>query len=242
MELLVIACFGLIAWMNAAVGHGGASGYTALMVLAGFAQVIIRPVALELNLLVSALATWHFFRAGYFRKRLFLSLILLSVPMAYLGSLTVLPDRIYKVLLGCCLLISVVRIAIPMGHSEHNATRLLPTWLACIIGGFIGLVSGMVGIGGGILLSPVLLLGRWLTIKETAALSAPFIFVNSLAGLSGLFLSDKLSVFPEPFWLIAAMTGGLLGAWSGSRKLPVPALRWVLVVVLSVAAGKLFLP
>ncbi|HRU62636.1 MAG TPA: sulfite exporter TauE/SafE family protein, partial [Bacteroidia bacterium] len=101
MELWVIACFGLIAWMNAAVGHGGASGYTALMVLAGFAQVIIRPVALELNLLVSALATWHFFRAGYFRKRLFLSLILLSVPMAYLGSLTVLPDRIYKVLLGC---------------------------------------------------------------------------------------------------------------------------------------------
>lgn len=129
-----------------------------------------------------------------------------------------------------------------MGHSEHNATRLLPTWLACIIGGLIGLVSGMVGIGGGILLSPVLLLGRWSTIKETAALSAPFIFVNSLAGLSGLFLSDKLSVFPEPFWLIAAMTGGLLGAWSGSRKLPVPALRWVLVVVLSVAAGKLFLP
>lgn len=228
--------------MNAAVGHGGASGYTALMVLAGFTQAMIRPVALELNLLVSALATWQFFRAGHFRGRTFLSLIVLSVPMAYLGSLTVLPDRIYKVLLGCCLLASVVRIAIPMGDSERSSTRQLPIGLALFIGALIGLVSGMIGIGGGILLSPVLLLGRWSTIKETAALSAPFIFVNSLAGLSGLFFSDKLNVFPEPFWLIAALTGGLLGAWSGSRRLPVPALRWVLVVVLSVAAGKLFLP
>jgi hypothetical protein len=162
--------------------------------------------------------------------------------MAYLGSLIVLPDRIYKILLGCCLLASVVRIALPMGRESGTSTRVLPLRAAMIAGALIGLLSGMIGIGGGILLSPVLLLGRWATIKESAALSAPFIFVNSFAGLTGMLLHGNLSVFPEPSWLAAALAGGLLGAWSGSRRMAVPALRWVLVLVLTVAAGKLFLP
>lgn len=242
MEWGIILGFALIAWMNAAVGHGGASGYTALMVLAGFATTMIRPVALELNLVVSALATYHFFRAGHFRGRLFLLLISLSVPMAYLGSCTMVPDRLYKVLLACCLLFSVIRIVVPMGASEQDRARILPIHYALLIGALIGYLSGMIGIGGGILLSPVLLLGRWATIRETAALSAPFIFVNSLSGLTGMYLHGNLSVFPDPFWLVAALAGGLFGAWSGSRHLPLPALRWVLALVLVVAAGKLFLP
>lgn len=242
METWLPLCFCLIAWLYAAVGHGGASGYTAILVLAGFSQVLIRPVALELNLLVSALAAFHFFRAGHFRGPLFLRLTVLSVPMAFLGSQAMLPDRLYKILLACCLLISVVRIVLPHRPDEQERIRPFPPAFALLSGAIIGYVSGMIGIGGGILLSPLLLLGRWTTIKEAAALSAPFIFVNSLAGLGGMYLQGTLLSFPEPGWLIAAVAGGLFGAWSGSRRLPVPAMRWVLALVLIVAAGKLLLP
>lgn len=237
----LIPLFFIIAFLYASVGHGGASGYLGLMALAGISAVWMKPSALVLNILVSGIATVQFYRAGYFHTKLLLPFIILSIPCAYLGSRIPLQDHIYKIVLGICLIISVGRIVMMQWITSPTETRPVPLLPALLIGGSIGLVSGMIGIGGGIILSPVLLLLRWSGVKETAAVSAPFIVVNSLAGIVGLSASSLN--FPPylMYWVVAAVLGGLAGAWWGSKKFNVQWLRYILSVVLLFAAFKLFI-
>ena len=146
---VIIFLFFLVAFMYSTVGHGGASGYLALMVMLGFAPTEIRPSALMLNLIVSAFATIQFWKQGYFQIKLFLPLIALSIPMSFIGSGIILPVPVFKILLGTCLLLSVVRI-LGLGRShEVPVIRKMTLYLALFIGGTIGLISGMIGIGGG---------------------------------------------------------------------------------------------
>jgi uncharacterized protein len=227
-----------VAFLYASVGHGGASGYLFLMALFHAAPDVMKPTALVLNVFVSLVAFIQFYRGKHFQWRLFLPLALFSIPLAFLGGQITVSAEVYRKVLGLLLLLPVVRFLFfsRVEVTEPKEARLLPL---LFIGGSIGFLSGMMGIGGGILLSPLLLLFRWADQKQTASVSALFIFVNSLSGLSGQ-LTKGIHFTAEMYgYIFLALTGGLLGAWAGARKFPQPILKNILATALLVAAGKL---
>ena len=229
----------LVAFLYASVGHGGASGYLALMAIFGVAPAVMKPTALVLNLFVSGVSFIQFYRAQHFKKEICWPLIVTSIPLSFIGGMITVHADVYKKILGVVLLISVVRFLMP--GSMGTSGKLRPasrTWLF-IIGGSIGLLSGLIGIGGGIILSPVLLLLRWADVKQSAALSAIFIFVNSLAGLAGQ-LTKSVSFTPSMYAYIGiAFLGGLAGAWLGAKRFRNSVLKYILAAVLLLAVFKL---
>jgi uncharacterized membrane protein YfcA len=235
---LLILC---AAMLYSSVGHGGASAYLAVMALFGTSPAVMRPTALVLNLFVAGIAAAQFARAGYFRWRLFWPFAVTSIPMAFLGGRLALPDPAYRRILGGVLLFAAVRLAVRFASSSDTATRPIPIPLAALLGAVIGMLSGLTGVGGGIFLSPLLLMGRWAEPKPTAAVSAAFIWVNSLAGLLGR--PGNLALLPPStiLWIGAAVLGGLIGAGQGSRRLASMTLRRLLAIVLVVAGLKLIL-
>ena len=237
-EIFFILAIGLIAMLYSSVGHGGASGYLALMALFGVDVVLMKPSALILNLFVSSIAFISYYRAGHFRPRLLLPFVITSIPAAFLGATLEISPELYKKILGGCLLIAALRILIRPAKEEERKELSIPVALAS--GALIGFFSGMIGIGGGIILSPLLLLTRWGGMKETAAASAAFIFLNSLAGLSGHIVAG-MAVSPKiAVWIVAVIAGGLIGSWTGGFKLSVAHLRYLITAVLLVASIKLF--
>ncbi|MEM9895878.1 MAG: TSUP family transporter, partial [Bacteroidota bacterium] len=233
----VLICIGFIAVIYASIGHGGASGYMAVLVLFGYEIEAIRPLALLLNLLVAGVSFYAFKQRGYFDWKLIAPFIIGSVPAAFMGSQILLESQPYKLILGSCLLVATLRIAFPIKKSKRE--KEISIFLKIVIGISIGLLSGMIGIGGGILLSPLLLLLGLAGSKKIAAASALFIWVNSFAGLSGLLLADstfQLDVLPI---LLIATAGALLGGLLGSRIYSGLVLQRVLAVVLLLASIKL---
>ncbi len=241
--------FLIVATLYSMVGHGGGSGYLAVMAIAGFAPQELRPTALSLNVLVATIALVRFSRAKAFTPSLFWPFVLASVPCAFLGGLIVLDPTVYKIGLGVVLLVAAYRLFMyqPVGGIE--TTRALPIAAALVIGSVIGLVSGLIGVGGGIFLSPILLLAHWATARQTAGITAAFILANSIAGLLGVMMGSlqgdaPLPIHPVPIavWGAAVAVGGFVGSGIGSRRLGHIALRRMLAVVLVIAAGKMFLP
>ncbi len=283
IPILWILLFFVVAFLYSAVGHGGASGYLALMSIWHLAPEHMKPVALILNLVVSGIAFIQFYRQGHFLWRLFLPIAALSIPMAYLGGFTPLKDDVYQLGLGVFLVISVVllnvnlrgRISLKNDDDKcvlaDDASQLSREYLlaAAVMGGGIGYVSGLLGIGGGILLSPVLLLLGWTQQKQTAAMGAAFIFVNSMSGLVGFVqqhplwesTAEKMSGVADQaitggsvlgiYWLSVSMIvgalitpvilGGVAGSWYGSKKFSHRGMKGILSVVLLIAAIKLLL-
>jgi len=228
----------LVAGLYASVGHGGASGYLALMTLLSMPIATIKPVALMLNIAVSLIAFIQFYRSGFFNKKLFIPLAIASVPAAYAGGLLSIDPHLYKQLLGGLLFISAVRLAIPL-KKEVLVVQHFNIVLVVMIGASIGFLSGMIGIGGGIILSPLLILVRYSDVKTTSGISALFIFVNSIAGLlgqmkQGIEFSSSMSVM-----IAVAIAGGLIGSYIGARQLNISMLKKVLAVVLFIASLKL---
>ena len=233
---MLVAAFGY-----AAVGHGGASAYIAAMALAGIAPAEMRPIALLLNILVSSLGTWKFYRAGFFRWGLFWPFAVVSIPMAYLGGAITLPGNAYKILVGIVLLYAAWQLwRSGKKGEEMREVHEPPLLWAMTIGAVMGLLSGLTGVGGGIFLSPLLLMLGWAGTKQTSAVAAPFILVNSLAGLAAVFAA-KSAVLPGYVWILvpAALIGGWLGAEYGSRRFANPVVRRVLAVVLALAGAKM---
>lgn len=226
------------ALLYSCVGHAGASGYLAVMALAGVAQPVLKPTALTLNVAVALIATVQFARAGAFKWDFFWPFALASVPFAFWGGPVELPGPIYRGILAFALLVAAVRLV--AAWPARPARRLsIPVALVC--GGAIGWLSGVIGVGGGIFLSPLILLVGWADIRTTAGVSAAFILVNSLAGLAG-YVREWGAIPPvAPLWAVAAVVGGSLGSYLGSRRLSLPALRRVLALVLVAAAAKLCL-
>jgi uncharacterized membrane protein YfcA len=228
----------LVAFLYASVGHGGASGYLALMAIFAVAPEVMKPTALLLNLFVSLIAFIQFYRGGHFNVKIFLLLAAASVPLAFLGGLVEVNALIYKKILGILLLIPVTRFLF-FSNLQVEEKRQSNIALSILIGASIGFLSGLIGIGGGIILSPVLLLLKWADQKQAAALSAAFIFVNSLAGLAGQF-SKGIQFSPGMYAFVGiAVAGGLLGSWLGALKFRQVILKNILAVVLMLAAYKL---
>lgn len=236
---------GIVAFLYAAVGHAGATGYLAVMTLAGTAPAAIRPTALALNVIVAAIGTVQFARAGHFRGGLFLPLVVASAPCALLGGTLSLPLRGLEALLAAVLALSAVRQVVDSRRVDEPVTAPRPlarhlTWPALLaLGAGVGLLSGLTGVGGGVFLTPVLLALRVAPLKTVAAVTAPFILVNSLAGLAGRGAAG--GAFDAVSWRLAAAVaiGGLLGAQAGAFQLPVRSLRVVLAGVLAIASLKL---
>jgi uncharacterized membrane protein YfcA len=229
----------IVAFMYAAVGHGGASGYLALMALWSFPVSMMKPTALVLNLFVAAISFFAYARKGHFNTKLFLAFALSSVPMAFLGGTIEIDASIYKKVLAVLLVFAVLKMLGVFGK-ENNQIKDVPFWQGLLAGAAIGLFSGMIGIGGGIILSPVILIMGWGRMKEAAAVSAAFIWVNSAAGLAG-HLSRGITIDPHAYILIAiALIGGLLGGYFGSVRFNNLALKRMLAFVLIIACAKLF--
>ena len=233
---LILAVFS-VALLYASVGHGGASGYLAVMALFAVAPESLRPTALALNVLVSTIGTVAFYRAGHFRGHLFWPLALSSIPFAYLGGSLVLPDAAFRVLLGAALVVASLRLILPAAAVEQTRRPGGPVRLGC--GAAMGLVSGLIGVGGGIFLTPLAILLRWAPAKSAAAISAPFIWVNSVAGLIGLRPGSAEFHPALPWMALAVLTAGVFGALWGSGRADSRQLRGALALVLLLASGKL---
>jgi uncharacterized protein len=238
MEWYLFLVLGLIAFLYSSVGHGGASGYLAFMGLVGFDTLFMKSTALTLNLFVSGIAFLLYFRGGFFRYRLLWPFVIASVPFAFIGAQILIDPKIYKIILGIFLLLATIRMLI--NPKETAPVIRFSLALALITGAVLGLLSGMIGIGGGILLTPIIILLGWGNIKEAAAVSAPFIFLNSLSGLGGLMVSGFHFVPEIVTWIFVVVTAGLLGSYIGSRRLSTKELRFVLAFVLAMAGFKLF--
>jgi uncharacterized protein len=237
-SITILAAIFAVAAMYSSVGHGGASGYLAVMALLAVVPEVIRPTALVLNLFVAGIGTYQFWRAGYFSWRTFWPFAVASIPFAFVGGMIHLPTHVYKIVLGLVLMIAAVRLAFRLASDAIIAAPNI--WIALAVGAGIGLLSGLVGVGGGIFLTPVLLLMNWSDTKTSAGVSALFIFVNSLAGLLGKNYAQVITLPPEAvMWVVAAIIGGLLGSTLGAKRFDSITLRRVLAGVLLFAGIKL---
>lgn len=233
----------LASALYASVGHAGASGDIAAMGLVGVPAEQMKPVALVLNLFVATIGTYRFYRAGYFSWSLLWPFVITSVPFAFLGGRITLPNTIYRPIVGVVLLYAAYRLVrLTTRRNEPEPNKGAPLIPAMLWGSIIGLLSGLTGVGGGIFLSPLLLLMGWAETRESAGVSAAFILANSIAGLAG----NIATVHKLPHmivWLIpAAIVGGIVGSELGSRRLNPTALRRLLAVALVIAAVKMILP
>ena len=228
----------LVAFLYSSVGHGGASGYLALMAIFAISPDVMKPTALLLNLFVSLTSFIQFYRGKHFNWKIFLPFAIASVPMAFVGGLITLDAGIYKKILGLLLIIPIIRFLF-FANLKPTEIKKSNIGLSLFIGAAIGFLSGLIGIGGGIILSPVLLLLKWTDMKQTAAISALFIFVNSLAGLAGQ-LTKGIQFSPDMYlYVVIAFVGGVCGAYFGSLRFKQTLLKYMLAMVLAMAAYKL---
>ena len=229
----------VISFLYASVGHGGASGYIALMTLFSFSPDVIRPAALVMNVFVSGLSFYHFYREGYFRMALFVPLAIASIPSAFLGGMLKVDASLYKFILGGILCIPILTLfglfKMKKREGNMNPSFVQLMFVGCIIGFF----SGWIGIGGGIILSPLLLFFDWAKMKETAAVSALFIFVNSLAGILGQKMIGVQLDLNIGILVVIVLFGGFAGSFFGAKKWNKSLLEKVLAFVLVIAVYKL---
>lgn len=227
----------LIAFLYSSVGHAGASGYIAVMTLFGLAPDEIKPIALVLNILVASIGTWQFWRAGHFRWELFWPFAICSVPMAFLGGYINLPAHWFKIAVGVVLLFSAARF---LYDPKEAATTAAPSrGTSLVVGGLLGLLSGLTGTGGGIFLTPLMIVMRWAPTKVAAATSVVFILVNSTAGLLGNLAATRSMPSFAIALVAAAAIGGSVGSYLGSRRFSAPAIKRLLAAVLIIAGLKL---
>ncbi len=238
--VLFMVILPILSFLYASVGHGGASGYLALMALFSFPNEMMKQTALLLNLFVAGVAFYHYQKAGHFRKDLFWPFALASIPAAFFGGLTELDPDIYKKVLGVLLIFAVARMLWQSSDKDHPA-KSIKFIQAFTLGALVGFFSGLIGIGGGIILTPIILLLHWGNMKEAAAVSALFIWVNSAAGLIGQFTSGVELLPISGIMVFIAVLGGLAGSYLGSQRWNNRILEYALATVLLTASIKLLL-
>lgn len=240
--ILAFLLFLIIATLYSSVGHAGASGYLAVMALLSFAPETIKPSSLVLNIIVATIASVKFIRAGYFDKRIFTSFVIASIPFAFIGGYITVSPKYFKLIAGLFLIISALLLIFKTYiKPKHTEPKPMPTAYGLLIGAIIGIFSGLIGVGGGIFLSPIIIMFNWTTVKKASGVAALFILCNSLAGLAGHFTAlNKLdnNIF---YWIIAVMMGGLLGSYLGVLKFNNKVIIVCLFLVLMTAGLKFIL-
>ncbi|MFZ4522269.1 MAG: TSUP family transporter [Bacteroidales bacterium] len=243
MEISLFFLLSLLAVsvMYSIVGHGGASGYLAVMSIFAVSTVYFRSSALIMNLFVAGIAFASFSNGYRIRWRLFLPFLLPAIPMALVGALIHINPGTYKFILGILLLLGLMRLLYHPSR-EYDVKPPPAIWVSFIIGSLLGLLSGMIGIGGGILLSPIFILMKWTHVKETGVYSSLFILCNSLAGLAGLRYSGIMLPPHFIYWVLVVVGGGLIGSTTAMKFLPVRLFKISLALVLLFASFKLLIP
>ena len=235
------ALFLLMAVLYSAVGQAGGSGYLAAMALVGVAPERFRVIALTLNVVVSSIGLMKFTRAGHFNGRLLFPFLITSVPLAFVGGYLVLPAQVFRIVVGVALLWAALLLVWKPPLPDEALRGHPPLWASMSVGGGIGLLSGLIGIGGGVFLAPFLILLGWASAKTTACLSSAFILANSLAALAGV--ATHITGVPVflPVWMLVVALGGWLGSDLGAKRLRPRTMHWILAVILVVAGARITL-
>jgi uncharacterized membrane protein YfcA len=242
IDVLFPIALAIVAILYSAVGQAGGTGYVALMGLAGFAPVVIKPTALALNVLVSAIGCIRFYRLGLLTWRSAYPFAVLGLPFSLVGGALHLPPSAYQPVVGALLLLAGLQMARSALSTKplDRAARDNPPFLgSLLVGGVIGLVSGTTGVGGGIFLAPLVLSLGWATTRQTAAISVVFNLVNSASALAGTWTTLPLLPAALPLWLVCVGLGGLLGSWMGATHLNPRTLRLLLALLLLSASGRM---
>lgn len=240
LTVLIAAAVFVAAFLFAIAGHTGATAYLALFALLGMAPDQIKPSVLALNLAVGSVAVYKFTRAGHFSWRLIWPFILTSMPASFLGGLVTLPSNVYRILAGLVLLYAALRMLFDVPKKSGTEPVFPPVWLSLLLGAGIGFTGGLIGMGGGILLSPLLLLANWAGPQLTAGTIAVFVLVNSIAGLLGYWSASPAWPQALPDWAVVALAGGWIGAEIGSRRLSATTIRRMLGLILLLAGVRMF--
>lgn len=238
-EIIILGVLFLIAaLLYSSVGHAGASGYLAAMALMGLSPDVMKPTALAINILVAVIATFKFYRVGAFSWRVFLSLVITSIPCAFIGGFISLPSHIYKPIVGV-VLVYAAWYSFRTANQSTYEVKFPSAPILLFSGAILGFMSGLTGVGGGIFLSPLLLFFRWAETKVISGIAAAFILVNSLAGFVGVLSKTPTLPSALPLWAVAAVIGGYIGAEYGSKRLGNPAIQKLLALVLVIAGVKM---
>lgn len=240
--LLSFTLFFVVAVLYSSIGHAGASGYLAVMALLSFVPESIKPTSLVLNILVSAIASFKFLKEGYFDKKIFFSFIIFSLPFAYWGGSLKLDPFYFKIFAGIFLIASSVFMLMRLKRKEEKIKEAENIWVwAASIGSLIGFISGIIGVGGGIFLTPLIALFGWTSLRKASGISALFIFCNSVSGLMGHYSSLQKIDANIIYWSIAVIMGGILGSYLGTKKFNNKAIVICLFIVLMSAGLKFIL-
>ncbi len=238
--IFIIIGLAITSFLYSSVGHGGASGYLAVLSLIGFTPEFMKPTALILNIFVSLISFLLFYKQGFFKWKLFYPFIILSIPFSFLGGLMKFENKTYQILLGIVLIFAVLRLLFSkIGNKKHVEFKII---YALIIGAIIGFLSGLLGIGGGIILTPIIIIFGWVNNKEAAPISALFIFVNSISGLIGFLLKGQHLPTETLYFVPITIIGGIFGAFYGSKKFSNSILQKTLAIVMIIAIVKLIMP
>ena len=217
--ILAFFLFLIIATLYSSVGHAGASGYLAVMALLSFAPETIKPTSLVLNIVVASIASVKFIRSGYFDRKIFMAFILTSIPLAFFGGYITIGPKYFKLMAGIFLIISALLLIVKTYIKPTQATPCpMPVAYGLTIGSIIGLVSGLIGVGGGIFLSPILIIANWTTVRNASGIAALFILCNSIAGLAGHLTALPTLDANIGYWIVAVVIGGLAGSYLGTIK------------------------
>ena len=236
---MIAVLMGLAAILYSTVGHGGASAYLAIMALFAVAPETMRPTALALNLIVAGLGSWRYWRAGQTNIKLLLIFAATAVPAAFIGGGIKVAPEIYRPLVGTMLWLAALRLFWQPIQLAQREPRSVSAVVALPVGALLGLLAGLTGTGGGIFLSPLIILFGWEDARRTSGVVAGFILLNSIAGLAGNFASVRALPAELPYFAGAVVVGAIAGTWLGVGRLPKPRLLQGLGLVLAIAGAKL---
>ncbi len=237
---LLIVAFLFIAITYSSVGFGGGSSYLALLAVLSFQFELIRPTALLCNIIVVSGGTYFFYKEGYIDFKKALPFVLISIPMSFLGGRFPIKEKSFFIILG----FSLIAAALLLWFQQHIQNRSKPinssTILNVGIGGSIGFLSGLVSIGGGIFLSPILHLLKWDEVKKISAIASLFILVNSISGLAGQ-LTRATTLDWNFIWplLLAVFVGGQIGSRLGVKVFNPVTIKRITAILIFIAGGNI---
>lgn len=236
-SFILLMAIGLMAVLYSSVGHGGASGYLAAMALWGLLPEEMRPAALLMNIVVTSWLLYRFQPYKLMPYKLFWPLVIASTPLAFVGGLIKIDAEAYRLLVGVMLLLAAVRMLMINKAAESIQQ---PTMIAVLlVGAILGFSAGLTGIGGGVFLSPILLIFGWCSIRQSTAVAAGFILLNSISGLAGYIVSDQSWPMGAGWLVIAALAGCLFGGELAAHRASSLTLQKLLAAVLAIAAVKM---